>query len=128
MKNPNANLSLVPFVSVENMMRIVNTIGAAKMIAEMAAATEMMRSFLYSVAKDYDAGNKGPNPAAMVKLVIPKLVTKIALDAIQLHGGYGYSREFPLERYMRDNKLMEIGAGTSEIRRMLVGRELMGAM
>jgi isovaleryl-CoA dehydrogenase len=96
-----------------------------KMIAEMASETEMMRSFLYSVAKEYDAGNKGPNPAAMVKLVIPKLATKIALDAIQLHGGYGYSREFPLERYMRDNKLMEIGAGTNEVMIMIIAKNLL---
>ncbi len=96
-----------------------------KMIAEMAAETEMMRNFLYSIAKQYDAGVRGPTTAAMVKLQLPKMVTKIALDAIQLHGGYGYSREFPLERMMRDNKLNEIGAGTNEVMIMIIAKNLL---
>ena len=53
------------------------------------------------------------------------MTTKIALDAIQLHGGYGYSREFPLERFMRDNKLNEIGAGTNEVMIMIIAKDLM---
>lgn len=96
-----------------------------KMIAEMATETEMMRSFLYSIAKQYDDGIRGPAQAAMVKLAIPKMATKIALDAIQLHGGYGYSREFPLERMMRDNKLNEIGAGTNEIMITIIAKHLL---
>ena len=73
------------------------------MIAEMSTETDMMAHFLYGVAKEYDMGNKGPAIAAKV-VALPKMATKIALDAIQLHGGYGYSREFPVERLMRDNK------------------------
>ncbi len=96
-----------------------------KMIAEMATETEMMRHFLYSVAKQYDNGVKGPVVAAQVKLAIPKMATKIALDAIQLHGGYGYSREFPVERFMRDNKLNEIGAGTNEVMIMIIAKNLL---
>ncbi len=96
-----------------------------KMIAEMATETEMMRRFLYTVAKEYDDGKKGPMVAAQVKLQIPKMATKIALDAIQLHGGYGYSREFPVERMMRDNKLNEIGAGTNEVMIMIIAKELL---
>lgn len=96
-----------------------------KMIAEMATETKMMKSFLYSVAKEYDSGKEGPTQAAMVKLAIPKMATKIALDAIQLHGGYGYSREFPLERMMRDNKLNEIGAGTNEVMIMIIAKNLL---
>jgi isovaleryl-CoA dehydrogenase len=96
-----------------------------KMVAEMSAETEMMRHFLYSAAKEYDAGKKNPLLAAQVKLTIPKMVTKIALDAIQVHGGYGYSREFPLERYLRDNKLMEIGAGTNEVMIMIIAKNLL---
>ena len=96
-----------------------------KMIAEMSTETEMMSHFLYSVAKEYDQGNKGPVVAAQVKLALPKMVTKIALDAIQLHGGYGYSREFPLERYLRDNKLNEIGAGTNEVMIMIIAKNLL---
>ncbi len=96
-----------------------------KMIADMATHTEMMRHFLYSVAKDYDNGNKGRVVAAQVKLGIPRMVTQIALDAIQIHGGYGYSQEFPLERYMRDAKLNEIGAGTNEVMVMIIAKELL---
>lgn len=96
-----------------------------KMIAEMATETEMMRHFLYSVAKDYDNGNIGATVAAQVKLALPKMATKIALDAIQLHGGYGYSREFPVERMMRDNKLNEIGAGTNEVMIMIIAKNLL---
>lgn len=99
-----------------------------KMIAEMASETEMMRAFLYSVAKEYDRGVRGPTVAAMVKLQLPKMATKIALDAIQLHGGYGYSREFPLERMMRDNKLNEIGAGTNEVMIMIIAKNLLKEM
>ena len=99
-----------------------------KMIAEMATETEMMRAFLYSVAKEYDRGVRGPTVAAMVKLQLPKMATKIALDAIQLHGGYGYSREFPLERMMRDNKLNEIGAGTNEVMIMIIAKNLLKEM
>lgn len=97
-----------------------------KMISEMATETEMMRSFLYTTAKRYDMGERGPSMAAMVKLALPKMATKIALDAIQLHGGYGYSREFPLERMMRDNKLNEIGAGTNEVMIMIIAKNLLG--
>lgn len=96
-----------------------------KMLAEMATETNMMRHFLYSVCKQYDSGMKGPEVAAQVKLALPKMATKIALDAIQLHGGYGYSREFPLERFMRDNKLNEIGAGTNEVMIMIIAKSLL---
>ena len=99
-----------------------------KMLAEMATETEMMRTFLYSIAKQYDNGVRGPSVAAMVKLQLPKMATKIALDAIQLHGGYGYSREFPLERMMRDNKLNEIGAGTNEVMIMIIAKNLLADM
>ncbi len=99
-----------------------------KMIAEMATETEMMRSFLYTVTKNYDRGEKGPTVAAQVKLALPKMATKIALDAIQIHGGYGYSREFFVERMMRDNKLNEIGAGTNEVMIMIIAKNLLQEM
>lgn len=96
-----------------------------KMIAEMATETEMMRNFLYNLCYRYDQGERGPVTAAMAKLQIPKMATKIALDAIQLHGGYGYSREFPVERLMRDNKLNEIGAGTNEVMIMIIAKNML---
>jgi len=98
-----------------------------KMIAEMAAETEMMRHFLYNSCKEWDNGTVSNTRAAMVKLNLPKMATKIALDAIQLHGGYGYSREFPVERLMRDNKLNEIGAGTNEVMIMIIAKNLLKA-
>jgi isovaleryl-CoA dehydrogenase len=107
-----------------------------KMLAEMSAQVSMMESFLYTVAKAYDQNthpskskkhnNKGRLLAAEVKLVIPQIATKIALDAIQIHGGYGYSQEFPLERYLRDAKLMEIGAGTNEVMITIIAKQLLG--
>lgn len=96
-----------------------------KMIAEMASETEAMRRMLYTVCYEYDHGNKSNTLASMVKLQLPKMATKIALDAIQLHGGYGYSREFPVERLMRDNKLNEIGAGTNEVMIMIIAKNLL---
>ncbi len=96
-----------------------------KMVAEMASETEMMRHFLYNICKEWDAGRVSNTAASMVKLQLPKMATKIALDAIQLHGGYGYSREFPLERMMRDNKLNEIGAGTNEVMIMIIAKNLL---
>jgi len=96
-----------------------------KMIAEMSAEVEMMRHFIYSVARDYDQGNKGPGVAAKVKLCLPKMATKIAMDAIQILGGYGYSREFPVERFARDSKLIEIGAGTNEVMILIIAKELL---
>lgn len=96
-----------------------------KMIAEMASETEMMRHFLYNICREWDSGNVSNTAASMVKLQLPKMATKIALDAIQIHGGYGYSREFPLERMMRDNKLNEIGAGTNEVMIMIIAKNLL---
>ncbi|MBL7665036.1 MAG: acyl-CoA dehydrogenase family protein [Bacteriovoracaceae bacterium] len=96
-----------------------------KMVAEMASETEMLRRFLYTVCYEYDHFKKDNVLASMVKLELPKRATKIALDAIQLHGGYGYSREFPLERMMRDNKLNEIGAGTNEVMIMIIAKNLL---
>lgn len=96
-----------------------------KMIAEMASETEMMRHFLYNLCYLWDKGEVSNTAASMAKLQLPKMATKIALDAIQLHGGYGYSREFPVERLMRDNKLNEIGAGTNEVMIMIIAKNLL---
>lgn len=97
-----------------------------KIIADMSTEITMMDYALYSIAKKIDLeGSAGPLLAAQLKLAIPQKVTKIALDAIQLHGGYGYSQEFPLERYMRDAKLMEIGAGTNEVMIGIIAKQLL---
>ena len=92
----------------------------ADMYAELAAS----RAYLYAVAQACDRGQESRKDCAGVILFIAERATQKALDAIQLLGGNGYINEFPAGRLLRDAKLYEIGAGTSEIRRMLIGREL----
>jgi isovaleryl-CoA dehydrogenase len=82
------------------------------------------RAYVYAVAAACDRGEVTRKDAAGCILYSAERATQMALDAIQLLGGNGYINEFPAGRYLRDAKLYEIGAGTSEIRRMLIGREL----
>jgi len=93
-------------------------------VADMYTVMNASRAFLYTVAKACDRGEGSRKDAAAVILYTAEQATKMALDAIQLLGGNGYTNEFPTGRLLRDAKLYEIGAGTSEIRRMLIGREL----
>ncbi len=93
-------------------------------VADMYTVMNASRAFLYTVAKACDRGESSRKDAAAVILYTAEQATQMALDAIQLLGGNGYINEFPTGRLLRDAKLYEIGAGTSEIRRMLIGREL----
>ncbi|MCY7294180.1 isovaleryl-CoA dehydrogenase [Alteromonas sp. a30] len=93
-------------------------------VADMYTQMNAARAYVYTVAKACDRGETTRKDAAAVILYSAELATKMALDAIQLLGGNGYINEFPAGRLLRDAKLYEIGAGTSEIRRMLIGREL----
>ncbi len=93
-------------------------------IADMYTQMNAARAYVYTVAKACDRGETARKDAAGAILFAAELATKMALDAIQLLGGNGYINEFPVGRLLRDAKLYEIGAGTSEIRRMLIGREL----
>ncbi|TMP29125.1 acyl-CoA dehydrogenase [Pseudoalteromonas rubra] len=93
-------------------------------IADMYTQMNAARSYVYTVAKACDRGETTRKDAAGAILYAAELATKMALDAIQLLGGNGYINEYPTGRLLRDAKLYEIGAGTSEIRRMLIGREL----
>ncbi len=93
-------------------------------VADMYTRMNAARSYVYTVAAACDRGETTRKDAAGVILYSAELATQIALDAIQLLGGNGYINEFPAGRLLRDAKLYEIGAGTSEIRRMLIGREL----
>lgn len=95
------------------------------LVADMYAATNASRAFLYSTAASADAGVLQRKDAASTILFVAERATKAALDAIQIFGGNGYVHDYPVNRYLRDAKLYEIGAGTSEVRRMLIGRELM---
>ncbi|EIV1774405.1 isovaleryl-CoA dehydrogenase [Vibrio vulnificus] len=93
-------------------------------LADMYTQMNAARSYVYTVAAACDRGEMTRKDAAGVILYSAELATRMALDAIQLLGGNGYVNEFPTGRLLRDAKLYEIGAGTSEIRRMLIGREL----
>lgn len=93
-------------------------------IADMYTLLNASRSYVYTVAKACDAGKVTRQDAAGAILFASESATKVSLDAIQIYGGMGYINETPTGRLLRDAKLYEIGAGTSEIRRMLIGREL----
>ncbi len=93
-------------------------------LADMYATWNACRSYVYTVAKAADSGGTIRKDAAAVILFAAERATWMALEAIQCLGGNGYINDFPAGRLLRDAKLYEIGAGTSEIRRMLIGREL----
>jgi isovaleryl-CoA dehydrogenase len=95
-------------------------------LADMYVQMNAARAYVYAVAKACDRGETTREDAAGAILYAAEGATKIALDAIQLLGGNGYINEFPTGRLLRDAKLYEIGAGTSEIRRLLIGREIFG--
>ncbi len=93
-------------------------------LADMYVALNSARAYVYEVAKACDRGQADRKDAAGAILMASEHATQIALEAIQILGGNGYINEYPAGRLLRDAKLYEIGAGTSEIRRMLIGREL----
>ncbi|MFC1474725.1 acyl-CoA dehydrogenase family protein [bacterium] len=97
-------------------------------IAEMAAALEIARTFAYKVVWMVEQGMKVTKEAAMIKLFASTMVTRTTNEALQIHGGYGYMREYPVERYLRDARLLEIGAGTTEIQKLIVAREMLGRL
>ncbi|CAN1249513.1 Isovaleryl-CoA dehydrogenase, mitochondrial [Linum perenne] len=93
-------------------------------VADMYTSLQSSRAYVYSVARDCDNGKVDPKDCAGVILTSAERATQVALQAIQCLGGNGYINEYPTGRLLRDAKLYEIGAGTSEIRRMIIGREL----
>jgi isovaleryl-CoA dehydrogenase len=95
-------------------------------LADMYTSLNASRSYAYMVATACDRGDATRKDAAACILFCAEAATQAALDAIQLLGGNGYINDYPTGRLLRDAKLYEIGAGTSEIRRMLIGRELFG--
>jgi isovaleryl-CoA dehydrogenase len=96
-------------------------------IADMYVALQSARAYVYTVARACDAGQTTRFDAAGAILLASESAFKVAAESVQALGGAGYTRDWPVERYMRDAKLLDIGAGTNEIRRMLIGRELIGA-
>jgi isovaleryl-CoA dehydrogenase len=95
-------------------------------VADMYVALNSARAYVYSVARACDAGHTTRFDAAGAILMASENAVKVSLEAIQALGGAGYTKEYPVERFLRDAKLYDIGAGTNEIRRFLIGRELIG--
>ena len=93
-------------------------------VADMYVGMNAAKAYVYAVARACDRGETTREDAAGAILYAAENATRMALDAVQLLGGNGYINDYPTGRYLRDAKLYEIGAGTSEIRRMLIGREL----
>ena len=96
-------------------------------VADMYVALNAARAYVYSVARACDAGMTTRFDAAGAILMASESAVKVSLEAIQALGGAGYTKDFPVERFARDAKLYDIGAGSNEIRRFLIGRELIGA-
>jgi butyryl-CoA dehydrogenase len=94
------------------------------MVADLATEVEAARRLLYHSARLEDEGKDFVKEAAMAKLFASRVAVKAGLNAIQIHGGYGYMRDYPLERMLRDAKLTEIGEGTSEIQELVIAKRL----
>ena len=95
-------------------------------LADMAVQVEAARHLVYQAARLKDAGQPFGTAASMAKLFASEVAMRVTYDAIQVYGGYGYSREYPVERMWRDAKLCTIGEGTSEVQRMIISRAIMG--
>ena len=94
------------------------------MLAEMASKIYPLESIVYRCAFDYDQGKDISVDAAMVKLYASESMTEVADKALQVHGGMGFSRELPMERYYRDARILRIFEGTTEIQKMIIGRHV----
>lgn len=93
-------------------------------LADMAMKIELARNMVYKAAWMKDQGRPFTKEASMAKLYASEISMQVANEAIQIHGGYGYMKEYEVERYMRDAKLLEIGEGTSEVQRMVIARQI----
>jgi alkylation response protein AidB-like acyl-CoA dehydrogenase len=95
-------------------------------LADMATKLEAARQLVRYAARRYDSGERSDMEAGMAKLFASETAMEIALNAVRIHGGYGYSTEFDVERYFRDAPLMIVGEGTNEIQRNVITRQLIG--
>ncbi|WP_110111370.1 acyl-CoA dehydrogenase [Bacillus sp. CGMCC 1.16541] len=93
-------------------------------LADMAMKIELARNMVHKAAWLKDQGRPFTKEASMCKLFASEMCMQVTSEAVQIHGGYGYMREYQVERYMRDAKLLEIGEGTSEIQRMVIARQV----
>ena len=92
----------------------------------MATELEAARLLIFRAAWMKDQGMRVTKEAAMAKLYASEVATRACNHALQIHGGYGYMKDYPIERYLRDAKVCEIGEGTSEIQRLIIARQLLG--
>ncbi len=103
---------------------IIDHQGLAFLLADMAAATESARATYVAAARLKDAGRPFSRQASIAKLVATDNAMKVTTDAVQVLGGAGYTKDFPVERYMRETKVMQIFEGTNQIQRLVIGRDL----
>jgi alkylation response protein AidB-like acyl-CoA dehydrogenase len=96
-------------------------------LSDMATQIDAARLLMYRAAYLKDKGRKVTKESAMAKLYASEISVKVCEEAIQIHGGYGYTKDYPPEKYWRDSKLCTIGEGTSEIQRMVIARQLLNA-
>ena len=99
--------------------------GIAFQLSDMATEIEAAKHLVYHAA--WLSANQKPysREAAFAKLFASELAMRVTIKSIQIHGGYGYTKDYPVERYMRDAKICEIGEGTSEVQRMVIARSLL---
>jgi alkylation response protein AidB-like acyl-CoA dehydrogenase len=99
--------------------------GVAFQLSDMATEIEAGKHLMFHAAWLAQNGKPFSKEAAMAKLFCSELAMRTTIKAVQLHGGYGYTKDYPVERYMRDAKICEIGEGTSEIQRIVIARQLL---
>jgi alkylation response protein AidB-like acyl-CoA dehydrogenase len=95
-------------------------------IADMVTKVEASRLLTWKAAVLRDSGKEHTAESSMAKLFASEAAVEVAMEAVQIHGGYGYIKDYPVERYLRDSKLGTIGEGTSEVQRLVIARELLG--
>jgi alkylation response protein AidB-like acyl-CoA dehydrogenase len=104
--------------------RIIDHQGLGFLLADMAAAVDSARATYLDAARRRDAGRPFSRQASVAKLIASDAAMKVTTDAVQVLGGYGYTRDFPVERYMRDAKITQIFEGTNQIQRLVISRQL----
>jgi alkylation response protein AidB-like acyl-CoA dehydrogenase len=104
--------------------RLVDHQGLGFLLADMTAAVDSARATYLDAARRRDLGHTFGRQASVAKLVATDAAMKVTTDAVQVLGGYGYTRDFPVERYMREAKIMQIFEGTNQIQRLVISRGL----
>ena len=99
--------------------------GISFKLAEMGTKVEAAKLLTLQAAAMKDAKLKVTKESAMAKLYSSEIAVEVSTDAVQIFGGYGYTKDYPVEKYYRDSKLCTIGEGTSEIQKLVIGREML---